>query len=231
MAASLLNRYGRAPLTTLLYASIILLPWWPGAVTFANERQVVQSDQRQFEFDIVAQPLETALRHYIQTTGLNVLVDSNLTSRQHSPGAQGSFTAEQALRQLIVHSGLDAHYASSRTFTLLPRAPQHKPAQPVTPDILHASEFVAAFQRSLEKVICHSSLLPDGDYRMLVQIWLNPRSAVDTIRLVKPTDDPARDKQVLDAVRSLVFPPTSGRLPQPITLLLLPNNISSGCPA
>ncbi|SDS19087.1 hypothetical protein SAMN05216198_1397 [Halopseudomonas litoralis] len=231
MSASLLNHYGRAPLAILLYASIFLLPWWPGAPTFANERQAIQSNQTQFEFDIAAQPLETALRQYIQTTGLNVLVDSNLTSRQHSPGAQGSFTAEQALRQLIIHSGLDAHYASSRTFTLMPRAQQHKPAQPITPATLEASEFVTAFQSSLEKVICHSFLLPEGDYRMLLQVWLSPRSTVDTIRLVKPTDDPTRDRQVLDAVRSLRFPPSSGRLPQPITLLLLPNNISSGCPA
>jgi len=231
LAASLLYRFGRSSLATLLYASVILLPWWPVAATFANERQTTQSDKTQFEFDIAAQPLEMALRQYIQTTGLNVLVDSKLTSRQHSPGAQGLFTAEQALRQLIAHSGLDAHYASSRTFTLLPRAQQHKPAQPVTPATLEASEFVAAFQRSLEKVICHSSLLPEGNYRMLVQIWLNPRSTVDTIRLVKPTDNPARDKQVLDAVRSLAFPASAGRLPQPITLLLLPDNISSGCPA
>lgn len=228
MPTLLLTRYGCA----LLYVSFMLLSWCSAAVTLASEQQPLHREQTLLEFDIPAQPLETALQEYTEVTGLNVLLDRSLIADQHSPGAQGSFTAQQALQQLIVHSGLDAQYASSRTFTLRPRTQQQpKPAQPVPPVALHVSQRVTAFQRTLERAICHSDVLPEGNYRMLIQAWLSPQGSVDALRLVKQTDDSQRDKQVLDALRSLTFPPSSGSMPQPITLLLLPANISNGCSA
>ena len=216
MPTLLLTRYGCA----LLYVSFLLLSWCSAAVTLASEQQPLHREQTLLEFDIPAQPLETALQEYTEVTGLNVLLDRSLIADQ------------QALQQLIVHSGLDAQYASSRTFTLRPRTQQQpKPAQPVPPVALHVSQRVTAFQRTLERAICHSDVLPEGNYRMLIQAWLNPQGSVDALRLVKQTDDSQRDKQVLDALRSLTFPPSSGSMPQPITLLLLPANISNGCSA
>lgn len=230
MAPPLPNRYIRAPQVTLLYIGFILLSWWPLEVALAHSDTHTTSANTVLDFDIQAQSLEAALQQYSLTTGLNILVDSRLITSQYSPGAQGSFTVKQALQQLIAHSGLEVQYTSSHMFTLMPNAQQHKPTKPFAAAALRNSELVAVFQRSLEQIVCQSSLLPSGNYRMLIQIWLSPHGGVETVRLVRQTNNMARDEQILEKLRKLAFPSPSGRLPQPITLLLQPDKISSGCP-
>lgn len=226
MPTSRLKRSGRAIVTASLLTTHLLLLSWP-LIAHASE----QSNRNQSQtFDIPAQPLEVALQHYSKATGLNVLVDSNLISQQQSKEVRGSFTPTQALDQLITHTGLAVHYVSTQTFTLKPQiVPSRKNIESLSLASLYTSEFVAALQYNLERLICKDSLLSRGNYRMLIQVSLNQHSHIENIRLVQPTDNPKRDAQVLDTIKGLSFPVSAGKMPQPITLLLLPNNIRNTC--
>jgi iron complex outermembrane receptor protein len=71
------------------------------------------------EFNIPPQSLSSALLQFSETTGRELLVDSRLTSGRHSPGATGSYTAEEALSALLAGTGVTFRFASGGAVTLV----------------------------------------------------------------------------------------------------------------
>ena len=69
-------------------------------------------------FEIAPQPLSSALLAFAEQTGLEVLFDARIAQGKTSPGVQGSYAPEQALRRLIAGSGLRYRFTSASTITL-----------------------------------------------------------------------------------------------------------------
>ncbi len=69
-------------------------------------------------FAIAPQPLSSALLRFAEQSGLEVLFDARIAQGQSSPGVQGRYTSDQALRQLLAGSGLSYRYVSINTVTL-----------------------------------------------------------------------------------------------------------------
>ena len=71
-------------------------------------------------FDIPGQPLGTALLAFGRQAGLQVTVDAATTAGKTAQAVAGSFTAEQALSQLLAGTGLAWRYLDAGTVTLEP---------------------------------------------------------------------------------------------------------------
>ncbi len=69
-------------------------------------------------FAIAPQPLSSALLAFAEQSGLEVLFDARIAQGKTSPGVQGSFTPEQALRQLLANTDLTYRYTSANAVTL-----------------------------------------------------------------------------------------------------------------
>jgi iron complex outermembrane recepter protein len=67
------------------------------------------------KIDIPAQPLSSALRDFVQQTGLQLAVETSLTAGKKSPGVKGEIPADKALDQLLVGSGLKYEFLDSKT--------------------------------------------------------------------------------------------------------------------
>ena len=69
-------------------------------------------------FEIPRQSLSSALLAFAEQSELEVLFDTRIAQGKTSPGVRGSYTSEQALRQLLAGSNLSYRYTSARAVTL-----------------------------------------------------------------------------------------------------------------
>jgi len=69
---------------------------------------------------IEAQGLETALKAFAQTSGLQIVYVSEDVRARQTGGAAGDFTPEEALRQILGGTGLTYRYLDEKTVTILP---------------------------------------------------------------------------------------------------------------
>lgn len=88
----------------------------------AQAQQPLISEARQY--NIPAGPLDRALTQFIETSGLFLAGTADLATGVQSPGVQGSYTAEQALEQLLAGSGLSYRFSNANTITLEPAPAQ-----------------------------------------------------------------------------------------------------------
>ncbi|MHA7818868.1 MAG: TonB-dependent receptor [Erythrobacter sp.] len=70
------------------------------------------------EYDIPAQPLESALNSFAETSSADLLYSSILVAEKRSTGVRGRYTAAEALRRLLNGTGLAATQVSENVFSL-----------------------------------------------------------------------------------------------------------------
>jgi hypothetical protein len=184
----------------------------------ASER----SDERT-SFDIPAQALMTALRAYSERTGVSVLFDDSLVRNRRSPGVSGSYGPPEALQRLLDGTGLAAHYASPRAFTLMPEAaPAAANESDSSEDTVASDRFAGRLQASLVRSLCSSEKTHPGRYRLAMQLWLDAAGAVTRTQLLSSTGNAARDSQIESLAAGIVVGEMPVGMPQPVTILLLP---------
>jgi hypothetical protein len=180
-------------------------------------------------FDIDAQPLATALRAFSEAAGVAVLFDDALVAGRQSPGVHGDVAPRDALRILLVGTGLNARFSSMNAFTVtssnesLPDdavAPM-EPA-PVADGLALDARAAAVVQGAIERALCaHDSTRP-GSFRLAMQLWIDSAGSVADVAALAPSDDASRDDRVLAALRSVRVPAVLHRF-SPVTILLTPS--------
>jgi iron complex outermembrane recepter protein len=102
--------------------------------------QVAQAAPVARGFDIAAQPLADALTAFGRQSGMQLSVDASLVRGIASPGLRGSMPPEQALRQLLAHTGITYRLAADGTAMLerLPPGADGSSAVAMPPVSVHA---------------------------------------------------------------------------------------------
>ncbi|XUU60574.1 TonB-dependent receptor [Erythrobacter sp. HA6-11] len=77
-----------------------------------------QSETMSQQYDIEAQPLETALDQFAQVSSADLLYSSVLVEGKQSTRVSGTFTPAEALRRMLSGTGLTATQVSQSTFSL-----------------------------------------------------------------------------------------------------------------
>lgn len=197
-------------------------------------------------FDIAAQDLGSALNAYSRLTGLAVMIDSADAKRQ-AGAVQGSFGADEALRQLLAGTGLRARHADAQSVVISP-TDDPVPATavpPVTtaggPDIPGITgrnpdfmAYIARVQQSLRDALCASPQTRPGPYRLALQLRLDARGMVERFRLLDTTGQATRDAAIARVLRRMaVGAPPPAAMAQPVSILLLPEGPSARpqCPS
>jgi outer membrane receptor for ferric coprogen and ferric-rhodotorulic acid len=109
----LLHHRGTAHLRAALLGSCVLL-----AAPGVPARAQPVPGQATSSISIPPGPLTQGINRLAAQTGLQILFDAGLAQGRTSPGASGQLTAEAALRQLLVGSGLIYRMAGPNTATL-----------------------------------------------------------------------------------------------------------------
>jgi TonB family protein len=184
-----------------------------------------------FLFDIPAQDLRDALFVYAGTTGLSVLVDDGMTAKVRSAEVKGRFTAEDALKILLNGTGLDFQSTSANAFTLVP-AVGTTLTQTSSSDDSHYESYFRAVQTAVKRALCGRAQTLPGQYRVVIQLWIDESGVVARSSLLGSTGDRDRDQALLERMNGMPVgqgPPRG--LPEPVTLVVLPRSpkVSQDC--
>jgi TonB family protein len=176
--------------------------------------------------DIPTQSLASALYAYSAATAVEVIADGALVSGRQSAALKGTFTPEEALRELLAGTGLTVRRTGEDAFVLVPlqttMAAVWSPDPPPAPDYVSYS---ARIQAAMKHALCRLGAIQPGGYRVAVQLWISPSGTVTDTSLLGSTGNNDRDAVLSAAMRDLVIgaSPPAG-LPQPITLVILPRS-------
>jgi len=202
---------------------------WQPAVTLAQD--IPDAARTHYTFDVPAQPLPEALQSYGEITGVAVLIDARLLGGLRSTAVSGRYAPREALQRMLTGTGLAPHFVDNGAFTLVPAgSADTRDAVPVaaptnTPSLPERTRQRGArvIQQSLEQALCGTPLTRPGRYRARLRIWLTePDQRIRAPELLESTGDAARDAAIVTRLRDLPLPGLPADLPQPITLLLLP---------
>lgn len=173
-------------------------------------------------FDIAAQPLDAALAAYFETTGIAVLVTSQLMAGRRASAARGRLTPQAALQRLLKGTGLQARYTTASAFTLI-EVPKPAGASAAVAEEHAIRRYAGVMQNTLTRALCRWSEAPFGKYRASLQLWIGRNGVVQQARLLSGTGEARRDEALPRLLTGLVMdaaPP--GGLPQPVSILLTP---------
>jgi hypothetical protein len=187
------------------------------------------------EFDIPAQPLAQALDAYARLSGMAALFDQSFAAGRRSASVKGRLTADQALRLLLAGSGLSIRYAGRSAFTLEPAVATVAPAlaSPRRGGRSGADRraYFADLEDALTKALCRRPETEPGRYRLGMQLWIGPGGKVLASHLLDSTGDERRDLAIADTAQAIPVASPPAELPQPVTIVLLPNSRgASACP-
>ena len=175
-----------------------------------------QEQQLAVQFDIPAQALEDAIYAFSAVTGIAVFVDGSTVSGRRSTAVTGTFTAAEALRILLIGTGLDAQPVGARAVTLLARPVQERP------NSMEYQRYSAILQSAALRRLCGDDMTRLGTYRMAMQLWVGDRGQVSRVELLSSTGDAARDSRVRELMTQVSAEPPPLTLRQPIVLVILP---------
>jgi hypothetical protein len=183
-------------------------------------------------FDIEAQPLATALRGYSEATGIAVLFDDALVAGRVSPGIHGVADARDALRVLLVGTGLNAHFSSMSAFTVTADPVSEADASMAPPTAsdnqapLLDEHGAGLVQAAIEAALCAHAATRPGSFRLAMQVWIDAGGVINDVSALAPSDDPRRDARVVATLRGVRLPPSTSRF-SPVTVLLTPSSTGS----
>lgn len=188
-------------------------------------------------FDIPAQPLPNALHAYGRKLGVQVLYDSRSASGRQSVTVQGLFTPDEALRRLLGNTDLEVRHARTDAITLVAPAALEADIPPLNPlsdadlalgelrvrdsarpnDLERFSDYSETVRTEIQRALLKNPQSATGNYRAVLDLWIDPSRAIRKASLLNPTGDNARDVAITSTLQGLMIsrPPPSDA-PQPI---------------
>lgn len=207
-----------AAFVRLIQASILAFLLASSVTLIGSAPSVAQSSRTETRilFNIPAQPIESALDVYSAVTGREIFYDGVLASGRRSSPVRGEFVPEQALRDLLIGSGLVARATGQTSFMLAPASRASSAAyQP----------YFAMLQTKVSRALCGSAETRPGDIDLLLRIWVAPTGVIQRVQLQDAPDDRAGENVFAAALRGVpVGVPPSG-MPQPITMAILAREV------
>lgn len=181
------------------------------------------------ELNIPVQPLGAAISRYGNATGRDVLYDANLASGRLSSEVRGAFAPDEALKKLLVGTGLKAELVTGKTFVLLPVSVSPQTRQTSSPE---HRRYYGLIQAGITDALCEAQGAHPGRYRFTAKLWIAPDGAVVGSRRIGSTGTPQQDHEIDAALRRMQLnkaPPPGFR--QPVIILIVPQGpgVTRGC--
>jgi hypothetical protein len=207
----------------------------------AEERTGSKPSGAPIVFHIPAQPLAAALQTYGEKAGVQVLYESSSAVGRTSAAVEGNFRPEEALVLLLTGTDLKIQYTRPDAVTLALRSAlpdglsvSDPPAADLSlgtllvrptgeeDDVGRLHDYSYGLQADIQKVLQKSAGTREGNYRAVIDLWIDPLRTVQRIELVHSTGSESRDTAVAKALRGLtVSRPTPANAPQPVRIVIV----------
>lgn len=202
-------------LSLLISVTGLVAPIASAAAT-ADEAMARQSAVK-FQFDIAAQPLEDALYAFGAVTGVEVLADGDMVKNRRSTEIRGEFTVPQAIRLLLIGTGLEAQSIGVRAITLAPQRREQS-------SVVVYRRYSGLLQRAAVRRLCGQGEEDLGAYRIAMQLWLADTGNVRDVELLSSTGDHIRDERIRSLLQGMRVEKLPAGMPQPVVMVILPRS-------
>jgi hypothetical protein len=205
----------------------------------AEERQAGKAVEP-MEFHIPAQPLASALQAYGQRTGIQVLYESNSAVGRSSAAVEGIFKPDAALDLLLTGTELKVKYIRPDAITLALRSAERDGLPPIPPvadfslgtvwvrggddgdDTARRNDYSESVQADVQKALKKNSRTRSGNYRAVLDLWIDPSRTIQRTELFKSTGDRERDAAVAAVLRGvLISRPAPANTRQPVRVAIV----------
>jgi len=219
-------------LTKLLAGPIVLmvlglpaLPAWSGEGRGEPLPHQAVSTASLLDFDIPAQPLNSALDQYGSVARQPALYRSEMVRGQRSATLRGRYTPEDALRVLLAGTGLVAErFASGDRNGFVLARPSAAAPSAVMGELTQLDGDPERIQAQVWQALCAEPATRPGRYRSLLRFEVDSVGQIQRPRLVSTTGDSQRDAALLATLGRLRFAQGSAPVtPRSVTMLLLPH--------
>lgn len=182
---------------------------------------------RQFDFDIPAQPLESALYQYGEVSRQPALFDASMIAGRTSSAVRGRYAAGVALHHLLEGSGLAAeklHSEHGETFVLKDAGNAGAAARATLPGPSSKGSYPGLIQARIWQALCADPRTAPGNYSSLFRFQVDAAGRIRSPQLLGTTGDTHRDMLLLATLRrvQIDYSPPSAVAQQPLTMMLLP---------
>ncbi len=176
---------------------------------------------RTFEFDIPSLPLAEALRRYGELTGHSVFYETSVIAGKRSAFVRGSYTAETALKQLLVDTGVSARFVNRRSIMLMARpAPASRSATAPVPSLAQR-RFDGQLQRRVAQALCANPAIGTGQYRIALRFSVSGDRRIHQIH-VRVAQRPDLEPAVRAALADLPVDAPPPDVAQPVVIIISP---------
>ncbi|MFK0376057.1 TonB family protein [Pandoraea sp. NPDC090278] len=185
-----------------------------------------------FDFDIPAQPLNDALQRYGAIARQPALYRSEILKGQTSTAIHGRYSPEAALHLMLEGTGLSAEkFNMGQSSAFILKAASDANAAPSTSGLGSRTGYPGLVQARVWQALCANALTVPGRYRAVLRFELDATGRVERPRLIGSTGDSRRDTVLLETLRDVRMDAAPPRdMPQPVTMLLFPNDAQFGLP-
>ncbi len=183
---------------------------------------------RLVDFNLPAQPLESALERYGVVSGQSVMVVDSLVAGRESSPVQGRYTPRAALQALLMGTGLvaiDVSRDQQGAFTLrLAPGPANVRGQ-----VKLERSYDGMVQARVWEALCDDVRSAPGRYRAILRFFVSSSGRVHQASLIYSTGDGQADAAILSVLAQVQLDrPPPPNLAQPLTLVILPHNVLPG---
>ncbi|RZS78857.1 STN domain-containing protein [Pigmentiphaga kullae] len=196
----------------------ILGPFCCGFVNPAAAAPTAGRDASTFVID--SQPLHDALQAYSRASGRSVLYDAGQVAHLRSTAIDGSLDPDAALTALLQGTGMQARFASTGAFVIVPvEPPTSTEARGRDGAALHAA-FYGRVQRVATSILCADAGLSIGRYRLAISAYVSGSGELRRVKAAAQghAELEPRIEASLEGARLEIEPPPA--LDQPIVLLV-----------
>ena len=191
-------------------------------------------------FAIPSQPLAGALHAYGRQVGIQVLYESRSAIGRQSAEVQGEYTPDEALKRLLSGTDLEVRHARPDAITLVAPAWQELP--PVNPlvtadlsigelrvrapgksnDLARFQDYSDSVRTEIQRALLKNTATGSGNYRVVLDLWINSGRTIQKTALLQSTGDTARDAAVKATIQGLTISrPTPADAPQPVRAVIV----------
>jgi Secretin and TonB N terminus short domain len=192
------------------------------------------------DFAIPSQPLASALHDYGRRLGIQVLYESRSAMGRQSEAVQGQFTPDEALKRLLAGTDLTIRHARPDAITLV--APVAQDIPPINPlatadlsigelrvrgsarsnDLARFQDYSESVRAEIQRALLRNAKTGSGNYRAVLDLWINPARTIQKTVLLQSTGESARDAAISSTLQGLTIDrPTPADAPQPIRAVIV----------
>lgn len=186
---------------------------------------------QEFDFDIEAQPLETAVERFIAITGISVVYQASLSAGRLSAPLKGRHMPDAALRMLVSRAQLRVLRSTASGYVLVQLPGQALKPTPFQWRSVAQKNYYGVVQHRLREVICEEPRIARDAFRAALQFWIDPGGRIDRVHLLDTTGSSQRDAVLREILTGLMLAPPPQDVELPLIMVLLPREhaISAAC--